>query len=183
MNLLINLKGLNVRNTFKTNLFFFILAVSLTFAIYSCSNDTVTNTITQPDAGTISGTLTFVDTNKVQCSSCGYYDIAAYASWPPAGPPSADDTLKITKNGTVYTGTYKIKGLTGGQSYILAASYIRTPYGPGSVSLLAVHGCDTSHAMSCWFNNPKRDTIPSSQGLANINFLSWIDTTKRIYHF
>jgi len=162
-----------MKTALKSNLFFLALAVTATILIYSCGTDTVTNTTTTPDAGTISGTITFVDTTRVYNN--GYYDISAYSSWPPAGPPSASDTIKITKNNNVYNGTYKIKGLTGGASYVLAAAWIKTPYGPGSVYVLGLKGCDT---VETCYNNPTPVVLPSSQGLADVNFKAFIDTSK-----
>lgn len=165
-----------MKNSFKLNGFLLILAIVATILIYDCGSDSVTTPTAGPDPGTISGTVTFTDTNKVQCSTCGYYDIAAFSSWPPTGPPSSYDTLKLTKANNVYTATYKMIGLTGGGSYVIVAAYTKLPYAAGSNFILGIHGCDNNE--SCYLTNPKHDTIPSAQGLANINFNAFCDTAS-----
>jgi len=158
----------------------FVIVAFVGILINSCGSDTVTTpTTTTVPAGTMKGTITFVDTNRQYTN--GYYDVSVYPSWPPAGPPSGSDTVLLTKNGNVYTGTYEITGLSAG-AYVTTCAWIKTPYGPGSVYLLGMRGCDTNHSPSCW-GNPTRDTLTSSVGLGDLNFLSWIDTTKKIAQF
>ncbi|MCC6866604.1 MAG: hypothetical protein IT280_10645 [Ignavibacteria bacterium] len=106
-----------------TSLFAFVAIIGI--LINSCGNDNVTNNTNVP-AGTIRGTITFVDTNRVYNN--GYYDVSVYSSWPPAGPPSGSDTITLVKNGNTYTGTYEITGLSAG-SYVTTSAFIRTPYG------------------------------------------------------
>jgi hypothetical protein len=171
-----------MKKTLLKHFMLFAFVASLGILMNSCGEDTVTpNNPSVPEAGTMSGTITFVDTNKLD--SNGYYDVSVYTSWPPSGPPSASDTVTITKNGDTYTGTFQVKGLTSGAAYVTTCAWIKTPYAPGSVYLLGVRGCDTSHDPSCWLMNPKYDTLPSSQGLNSIDFKSWIDTTNKLYNF
>lgn len=168
----------------KTNLFFLLLAATVTLIIYSCGSDTITNTTTTtvscfsdtltPGSGQIRGTVTFFDTNRVYGG--GYYDVSVYTAWPPTGPPSGSDTMEIIKNGSQYTGCFQIKGLTPGGSYVTVASWIKVPYGPGSVYVLGARGCDT--VTSCIFATPRRDTLPATTGLKDINFGAFIDSTK-----
>ena len=165
-----------MKNSVKLNGFLLIIFTAVTILIYNCGSDSVTNTTTGPAAGTINGTITFVDTSKVQCTpTCGFYELAAFSSWPPAGPPNAYSTLTLTKANNVYTSAYSLVGLTGGGNYVLVAAYTELPYHPMGNFVLGIHGCDTSS--SCYFVNPKHDTLPSSVGLANINFKAFIDTS------
>ncbi len=170
-----------MKKTLLKHLTLFTIVAFVGILINSCGSDPVTNNPSVPDAGTMSGTITFVDTNRIY--SGGYYDVSVYSSWPPAGPPSGSDTVEFTKNGNVYTGKFKIVGLTSGANYVTTCAWIKTPYAPGSVYLLGLRGCDTNHSPSCWAVSPKKDTLPSTQGLDNINFISWIDTTKKISQF
>ncbi len=165
-----------MKKSVKLNGFLLVIFTVATILIYNCGSDTTTNSTTGPAAGTISGTITFADTNRVQCALCGYYSISAFATWPPVGPPNGTDSLKLTKSNNTYSATYNIVGLTGGGNYVLVTAYTKLPYSDSTNYILGIHGCDTSS--SCWFSSPKRDTIPSAQGLANINFLSWADTAK-----
>lgn len=168
-----------MKNTFLKHLGLFVIVAFVGILINSCGDDTVVTPTTVP-AGTIRGTITFVDTNRVYDDS-SYYDVSVYASWPPTSGPSGSDVGTLTKSGDVYTGTYEITGLSPG-AYVTTSAFVKIPYGPGSVYLLGVRGCDTNSSPVCW-GNPSRDTLKSDVGLENINFLSWIDTTKKIAQF
>ncbi len=168
-----------MKTTLLKHLMLFAFVAFVGILINSCGEDTVVTTATTVPAGTMKGTITFVDTNRVY--NVGYYDVSVYASWPPMGPPSGSDTVSLTKTGNVYTGTYEINGLSSG-SYVTTCAFIKTPYGPGSVYLLGVRGCDTNHSPICW-GNPAKDSLSPNVGLENLNFLSWIDTTKKISQF
>lgn len=170
-----------MKKSLKVNALFLLLAAILTIGIYSCSEDTVTPTPNTPPVGTMSGTITFYDTNRIYTG--GYYDVSVYTSWPPSGPPAGSDTIALTKNNNIYTGTYTIEGLTSGASYFTVAAWIKVPYGPGSVYMSGMRGCDTS--ASCFFSpsGPKQDTLPSNQGLNNLNFNADLDTAKMQVRF
>lgn len=171
-----------MKKTFLRHFAIFALVAFVGILINSCGSDTVTNNNnnnTVP-AGTMKGTITFVDTNRVYGDS-GYYDVSVYSSWPPSGPPSGSSNVTFTKNGNVYTGTYEITGLSAG-SYVTTCAYIKLPYGPGSVYLLGMRNCDTNSSPSCW-GNPTKDSLHSDVGLGDLNFMSWIDTTKKIAQF
>jgi hypothetical protein len=168
-----------MKTTLLKHLMVFTFVALVGILINSCGDDTVVTPTTVP-AGTMKGTITFVDTNRVYDDS-SYYDVSVYPTWPPAGPPSGSDIVTLTKTGDVYTGTYEITGLSAG-AYVTTCAYIKVPYGPGSVYLLGMRGCDTNHSPVCW-GNPTRDTLSSTVGLENLNFLSWIDTTKKIAQF
>jgi hypothetical protein len=178
--LYINLKVSNMKKSLKTNLIFFALTAAAAVFMYACGDDNIiTNTPNTPAVGTMSGTITFFDTNRVY--SGGNYDVSVYSSWPPTGPPAGSSAVTLTKNGNVYTGTYSIPGLTSGANYVTVAAWIKTPYGPGAVYVSGLRGCDTNAA--CFFANPTRDTLPSSQGLENLNFNADLDTSKMQVRF
>jgi hypothetical protein len=164
-----------MKQTIKTNLFYLFIAAGFTFAIYSCSNNTVTNTPSGPDANSINGTVTFADSN-FGSGHVGTYEVVAFAQWPPTGPPSASDTLKYSKVGNVYKGTYELKNVSNG-SYVVASGW-RTTVGWQSPGL-GIYGCDTSH--TCWMTLTPNVTISNNTGVTGKDFLSWADTTKKIF--
>lgn len=170
-----------MKKSIKTNVFLFILTAITVIFLYSCSEDTVSpNNPNNPPAGTMSGTITFYDTNRIY--SGGYYDVSVYATWPPQGAPSGSSAVTFTKIGdSVYTGTFTITGLTSGGNYVTVAAWIKTPYAPGSVHVAGVRGCDTNAA--CFFANPQRDTLPTNMGLENINFNADLDTANMQVRF
>ena len=156
------------------------MAVLTTAILYSCKDDAVTPA-SGPEANTISGTVTFFETDSsvFGSNSVGTYEVVAFSTWPPTGPPTATDTLAYTKVGNVYKGTYKLTGLNNGD-YVIANGW-RTTTGWQSPGL-GIYGCDTAHfGTSSCPNNPTRATITNNNGLENINFLSWADTTKKIF--
>jgi len=170
-----------VKKTIRTNLLFLFLAVLTTAILYGCKEDTVTNQTGGPEANSISGTVTFVETDSTVfgSNSVGTYEVVAFSSWPPMGPPTATDTLVYTKVGNVFQGTYKLTGLSNGD-YVIANGW-RTTVGWQSPGL-GIYGCDTAHfGTSSCPNNPTRASISNSEGQVNINFLSWADTTKKIF--
>lgn len=144
--------------------------------MYSCGDDETPSAPPQylPDSGTISGKIIYFGTNLFDS---GYYVVAAYTDWPPTVNIISADTVDIFGDST-YLGFYTIRGLTGGMSYYLVSGWL-SQYSP-YFYVLGTRGCDTSHNLSCYLNNPKRDSIPVNHGLATIDFLSWLDTTKRI---
>ncbi len=145
----------------------------------SCSDDdTVPVTPSGPEANSISGTITFADTNFV--TTGGYYDISAFNAWFPMSSPTGNDSLIIRKVGNKYQADYKIRNLPNG-SYFLTSAWIELPYIPGtSVNGLGTNGCDTSSVFTC---RPDSVVISNNAGVENIDFISWADTTKRLYQF
>jgi hypothetical protein len=173
-----------MKNKFKSNFFLFILAVFITFVIYSCKDDTVTSTQTTYDPFSVNGTVTFAD-NNFGSSSVGYYDVAAFTSWPPTGPPSADDSMVITQSGNQFKSNYKIIVPSSG-TYYIAVGWRRLTGGASPV--LGILGCDTMHYMppnqTCPLDTSQMGKVninSNGTGVGNINFLSWADTNKRIF--
>jgi len=171
-----NHTGEKLLNTFYSSFFHAILFSLLLLTVYSCS-DTVTPA--GPEANTISGNITFVDSNFI--TSGGYYDIGVFPnpSNPPAywfGPPSANDTLIYSRIGNVFQANYKLRGVSNG-NYVVAVGFRKNTGGQSPI--MGVYGCDTAHT-TC-FLNPPRVSITENQGKENINFLSWGDTTKKVY--
>ncbi len=172
-----------MKKTIKTNILFLVLAVLTTAILYSCKDDTVTQTGGSggPEANSINGRITFADTNFLFTG--GYYDVAAFPSspWPPIGAPSGDDSLIINNVGSVYQADYKIKGLNNG-SYIIAVGW--RPIIGGQSPVLGIYGCDTAHASTnpgCIFS-PTQVAITNNAGVENINILSWADTTQQVFY-
>ncbi|HEY3250544.1 MAG TPA: hypothetical protein VGK25_05445 [Ignavibacteria bacterium] len=163
----------------KENLIFLLpLVLAINLFISSCSDDGNPNIPPQylPDSGTISGKIIFFGTNRLQT---GYYVVVAYTSWPPTPNLIHADTMDIYGDST-YLGFYTIRGLTGGMSYYLVSGWVsQTPISP-YFYILGTRGCDTSHSTSCFLYNARKDSIPINHGLSGIDFLSWIDTAKKI---
>ncbi len=107
----------------------FLFASALMISLYSCSDDNNNNiVVTGPEANTISGTITFADTNFI--SSGGYYDLSAFTAWFPTGNPARSDSLKIIPVGNKYQANYKLTNVPNG-TYFLTVAWIKLPYGPG----------------------------------------------------
>jgi hypothetical protein len=135
------------------------------------------STASGPVPNSLSGTITFVDSNFAMPSTVYY--IALYTSWPPVGAPSTGDTLGILNINGNYQAAYRIKHLDNGTYYPVTIAerglFITPP-------ILGIYGCDTVHLQySNCPSNPTGVTISNNFGHQNINFLSWADTTKRIY--
>jgi hypothetical protein len=172
-----------MKNTFYLKISKILAAVFIMFSIYSCSDDDTTPIVPiGPAANTISGTITFVDTNFI--TSGGFYDIGVFPnpSNPPTywfGPPSSNDTLRYVKVGNVYQAPYVLKGVSNG-SYVVAVGFRKTSGGQSPI--LGVYGCDTIRAQySTCFLNPQRITISNDQGVEGVNFKSWADTTNKVF--
>lgn len=167
---------------------FEILVIALLFiSVYSCSDDDDNPIIaTGPDAKSINGKVTFVDTNFVLTG--GTYLISAYPStgWPPMGGPAAYDTINITRTNNVLNlvYNYKLIDLNPGD-YVVSVGFRKNTGGQSPI--MSIYGCDTLRAVdsagvACLFNPSKKATIGSNnQGTAGIDMLSWSDTTKKIY--
>ncbi len=144
--------------------------------------------LTGPENNTVSGTVSFVQSDSnliITDTTSGYYSINLFATWPPVG--NATSTLKIKpvkQPDNTIKASYKFTGINNG-SYAVTTAYVRLPYVPGnSVLGLGILGCDTSHNPVCIFSTGiQKATITDNKGIENINFLSWADTTKRIYKF
>lgn len=170
-----------------TNLAFVVVLVSMLTIAYSCSDNTVTPTTTY-DQLSINGRITFPDTAgyyKFTDTSKGYYNISAFSKWPPMGPASANSKLVIKMEGGKMVADYKLIVPANGY-YAVTSAYIKLPYLPfGSVYGLGKYMSDTTHNPIVVYDSSSsaKVSITGNQGVGNINFLSWIDTTKKIYQF
>jgi hypothetical protein len=137
-------------------------------------------TIDGPEPNSVSGTITFADNQFMVFPS--YYTAGAFNVniWPPQSPePLSYDSLTIQLSGSTYFANYKVGGLPNGSYYISTASYSS---GSFTGILHGLYGCDTNRAefSSCPFT-PQKVTISGNNGVTNINFLSWADSTKSIF--
>lgn len=160
-----------------------VLLIAVTL-LYSCKSDDVVNPTTGPANNTINGTVTFADT-LFGSNAVGYYDIGAFSSWPPSGPPNGNDSLKISKVGGKYQATYSIKGLGVGQDsakFVVAVGWRRIS--GGASPTMGIYGCDTSHynpvTNPCPIS-PTKIVIRNNAGVDGSNMISWADTNKRIF--
>jgi len=134
-------------------------------------------TVQGPIPGSISGRITFVDTNFIP--SPNYYSVGAYSIWPPFnGTPTQTDTLNIQHQGNLYFADYIIYNLPDMSYKVAVEAVYQLPAG----QVMGIYGCDTVHIpYSSCPTNPPDVTIQNYNGVENINFLSWADSTKRIY--
>lgn len=134
-------------------------------------------TLAGPQPNSISGTITFVDTNFVHYPQ--HYILLVTSTWPPISVTSQSDSLSIVKNGGVYQAAYIVTRLYNGNYYL---SVITQGSEVPTLSVMGIYGCDTVHVnYSSCPNNPSTVQITENHGLANINFLSWADTSKKIF--
>ena len=164
-----------------------IIAIAL---LSGCSDDNPV-TIKTYDAYSVNGTISFVDTlvntSILNDTTNGYYSISAFAVWPPVANASATAKIYPVKIGGKYTANY-ILVLPSNGSYTITTAYIRIPYVPfSSVLGLGIYdttpGNDTTHNVGTVGGPHTKAVISNGTGIGNINFNSWIDTTKKIYKF
>lgn len=165
-----------MNRSFKTHSLFFIFTVIISVFIYSCGEDSVT-TPNNPtfEANSINGTVTFVETNF---ATNGSYLISAYpkSGWPPMGGPAAYDTIPVVSGQTSYN--YKLVGLNDG-AYVVSVGFRR--FTPGQSPIMGIYGCDTLRSFPCLLSPSDSAVISGNSGVGNINFLSWADTTNKIF--
>jgi hypothetical protein len=130
-----------------------------------------------PIPNSISGHVIFADTNITHES--GLYTAGAFTLWPPGTVPYQKDTLEIVNIGNVYQADYRIRHLVNG-AYRIAVIFedeLNSIF-----YLMGIYGCDTVHVnYSQCPNNPPDVTITNNFGIENIDFLTWADTSKRIF--
>ncbi len=158
--------------------------------VYASDNNGVTTgpwsavwnftTVPGPQPNSISGRITFADTNFLSPPRFYFATVYSPSFWPPNGQPVAFDTLHIHKEGKVYVSDYKLKRLYNGSYYVCAQP--NDILSLVSHQVLGIYGCDTAHVQysTCPFN-PVQVTITNNNGIENINFISWADTTNRIF--
>lgn len=165
-----------------------MVLVSLLTIAYSCSNnDTVVSPPTVSyDQLSINGRITFTDSAgfyKFKDTTKGYYDISAFAQWPPMGPSSANSKIYPKMENGKMVADYKLIVPANG-FFTVTSSYIKLPYSAGSVYGLGKYKSDTTHSPAVIYDTTNaRVSITNNNGVGNINFISWIDTTNRIYKF
>lgn len=170
-----------------TNLAFVVVLSSLLTIAYSCNSDsTVAPGVTTYDQLSINGRVTFTDTvgyYKFKDTLNGYYNISAFAQWPPMGPSSANSKLTLKMENGKMVADYKMIVPANG-FFTVTSAYIKLPYSAGSVYGLGKYKSDTTHNVGVIYDTTgARVTMISNQGVGNVNFLSWIDTTNKIYRF
>lgn len=168
-----------MKKTFFKHLGLFVIVAFVGIIINSCGDDTTTNNNTTPtyDAKSINGTVNFVETNFLDSSS-GSYLIAAYpeSGWPPMGGPTAFATIPVVNGTAAYN--YKLTDLADG-NYVVSVGFRKNTGGQSPI--MGIYGCDTSHSFTCLLNPTLKATITNGAGVGNITFMSWADTTNKIY--
>lgn len=165
-----------MKKTFLKHLGLFVIVAFVGIIINSCGDDTTTNNNPGATTFSISGTITFADTTKVNAG--GSYNVSAFTSWFPTGSPSGISLMTPVKVGDVYTATYSISGLANGY-YFLASAWTKEPYVAGGNYVLGTNGCDTNSIFTCRPDS----VVVNGSNLTNINFYSYIDTAKKLINF
>jgi len=135
-------------------------------------------TLVGPLPNSISGVVTFVDSTFVYPFN---YFVGLWTYWnPTTNTPYAIDTISLQHNGNHYTASYLFRNLPNGRYYV-ATMYSSSPDFFND-PILGIYGCDTVHLQySGCPTSPTGVMIQNNFGQANINLLTWADTTKRIF--
>ncbi len=182
-----------MNKSLRNNIILFAFVAITGLLINSCGEDTVNNPNNPPSANpcgdttcidtpysnnTIYGKVCFVDTNFIRTG--GTYLISAYpeSGWPPMGPPSSYDTIRIAGNKLSYC--YKLVGLNSG-NYVVSVGFRK--FSGGQSPIMGIYGCDTARfpASNCLLSPTLKAQIINEAGVGNIDFLSWADTTYKIF--
>ena len=168
-----------MKKTFLKHFGLFVIVAFVGIIINSCGDDTtISNNPPTYDAKSVNGTVTFVETGFLDSTS-GSYLIAAYpeSGWPPMGPPAAFATIPVV-NGTAAF-NYKLTDLADG-NYVISVGFRKNTGGQSPI--MGIYGCDTLRGFTPCLQNPTlKATISNSAGVGSINFLSWADTTNKIF--
>lgn len=137
-------------------------------------------TIAGPEPNSISGRITFADSNFVQNPSFYSAEVYNTTNWPPLnGDYAFRDSLIIQRNGNTFFADYKLRHVLNGSYYLCVQSSYFFSFAPAT---LGIYGCDTVHVQySGCPNSPNPVTISNNNGIENINFIAWADTSKKIF--
>ncbi|MDZ7269299.1 MAG: hypothetical protein ONB48_17945 [candidate division KSB1 bacterium] len=113
-----------------------LLLAALSVFLVACGGDDNPVTPTQ-QYGSVAGTVTFVGNWPAR----GEIQVSIWASWPPAGPPSAA-TLPISQT-TTYN--YKIEGLNRGTYKAITVGW-RDPANPAGARVLGIYINDPNNS-------------------------------------
>jgi len=120
---------------YRKNLFSLAALAALILFVTACSDDD--NPTKPPEFGSVAGRVTFVGA----WPATGNVQVSIWASWPPAGPPSA--ATDPIPSGSV-TFDYKIDGLNKGLYKALTVGW-RNPANPAGAKVLGIYMNDSSN--------------------------------------
>ena len=151
------------------NLKYALIICLSAFILQACSNTSPT----QSGGSYITGNITFVDTNFT--IGGGQYTVALFKhEWPLfSTKPVKTEVLQMVNK---QLATYKISWDGDARFYVAVAwvSYNDTTYVP---PVLGTYGCDTTH----FCDKNKLVYFPNYSG--SYNFMSWADTSMRMFHY
>ncbi len=139
-------------------------------------------TIDGPQPSSISGRVSFAESNFIQPPF--RYFICAYKieRWPPKTLfPDYNDTLNIQFVNNEYIADYRLSNIVNGSYHITV--YAQTRSISNDILHKSVYGCDTARVefSNCAIINPGTVIINNGIGVTNINMLSWADSNKSIF--
>lgn len=134
-------------------------------------------TINGPIPSSISGRVTFVDTNFAPPPT--YYIVGLYTAWPPLFSfPDRFTNITIQQQGNIYYADYHLFNIPNNVNYRMTLSFVDV----SDIKTMGIYGCDTAHVeFSTCPADPDSLILQNYNGIENINFLSWADTSKFIY--
>lgn len=139
-------------------------------------------TIEGPQPSSISGRVTFVDSNFIEPPFRYILEIHNSINWPPyMFGADFSDTLDIKYENNVYYADYLVRNILNGSYHVTVTAQTRTI--SNDLIYKSVYGCDTARVLfsNCAINNPGIVNIVNGNGKININLLSWADSTKSIF--
>ena len=153
----------------------YIIILLLTVFIYSCQE---TNPVI-PDAYTINGKLTFIDSNFT-LGGAGQYIVYAWPKslWNPlGGNPASSQVVDIVKQNNKYVLQYQYR-----MSQVPSGSYVATlMYSDGATffKILGVYSCTIPPIDTMCYQSPaKYATIITTEGILNIDITAYGDTSQ-----
>lgn len=139
-------------------------------------------TVEGPRPSSISGRVTFADSNFIQPPYRYIVEVFKTIKWPPLNY-SADyaDTLNIKSGSNGYYADYSVHNIFNGSYHVTVTAQTRTI---GNEQIYkSVYGCDTARIFfsNCALTGAGIVNIENGVGVININMLSWADSSKSIF--
>lgn len=130
----------------------------------------------------ISGRVTFADTNFIEPPYRYIVEVFKTIKWPPLNN-TADyaDTLNIKYGSNGYYADYLVHNIFNGSYHVTVTAQTRTI---GNEQIYkSVYGCDTARVLfsNCALTGAGIVNIENGIGVNNINMLSWADSSKSIF--
>ncbi|MCB0721806.1 MAG: hypothetical protein KDC42_05845 [Ignavibacteriae bacterium] len=153
----------------------YLIILFVVLLVYSCQE---TNPVV-PDAYTINGRVTFVDSNFT-LGGAGQYTVYAWRkeNWNPlAGNPASEQVVNIVKENNQYVMSYQYRlAEVPSGTYVAALMYTD---GLSFFKTLGVYSCTIPPTdTACYLSPNKYATIRTTEGLIDIDITAYGDTAN-----